>query len=84
MAAEAEAVRHGDVDLLFLRFVGRVVEVARWVGVVEVDRRRARGCPGVAIRLMISSTPPLAPSKWPSWLLVLEMLSLFAWSSKTP
>ena len=27
--------------------------------------------------------PPLAPSVWPSWLFVLEIISRFAWSPKT-
>ena len=32
---------------------------------------------------MISSTPPEAPSRWPSWLLVLEIWSLAGWGPKT-
>ena len=31
----------------------------------------------------INSTPPLAPSRWPNWLLVLETLTLWACSLKT-
>ena len=37
----------------------------------------------IASRQKISSTPPLAPSRWPNWLFVLEMLTLQAWSWKT-
>ena len=40
LAAEAEAVRERDVDLLAAGLVGDVVEVAVVAGVVEVDRRR--------------------------------------------
>ena len=41
MAAEAEAVAHDGVDLPLLRRLGRVVEIARWIGRIEIDRRRA-------------------------------------------
>ena len=82
VAAEAEAVRHDDVDLRLARLVRRVVEIATFVGIVEVDRRRNRGCRAAPSRLSTSSTPPLAPSRWPSWLLVLEMLTFLAWSPK--
>ena len=36
-----------------------------------------------ALTVTTSSTPPLAPSEWPSWLLVLEMLTFWACSPKT-
>src|SRR5216684_3393585 len=38
--AEAERVRQRHLDVGFARLVGHVVEVALWVGLVEVDRGR--------------------------------------------
>ena len=75
MAAEAEAVGHHVVDACFAGDVGDVVEVATFAGIVEVDRR-GRTPVWMARAKMISSTPPEAPSRWPSWLLVLETGSL--------
>src|SRR5437867_3211632 len=37
----------------------------------------------IAIAVAMSSTPPLAPSRWPIMLLVLLIASLRAWSPKT-
>ena len=40
VAAEAEAVGHGDGDIPFPRVVGRVIQVAERVGIFQVDRGR--------------------------------------------
>ena len=70
-------------SLPLARRVRRVVQIARRVGRRVVDRRRADAVAAAPSCRATSSTPPLAPSRWPSWLLVLEMLTLWAWSPKT-
>ena len=83
MAAEAEAVGHDAIDPGLAGDVGDVVEVAALVGVVEVDRRRQDAACAIARAEATSSTPPEAPSRWPSWLLVLETWSRLACGPKT-
>ena len=40
VATEAEAIVHGGGDHALDRFDGRVIEIAIWVWVDQVDRRR--------------------------------------------
>ena len=82
MAAEAEAVGHHVVDADLAGDVRDVVEVASLAGVVEVDRGRKHAV-WIASAEATSSTPPEAPRRWPSSLLVLETWSFLAWGPKT-
>ena len=77
MAAEAEAVAHRNRDLAFAGWLRRVVQIAVGIGRLQVDRRAVPRCCWMALTVTTNSMPPLAPSECPSWLLVLEMLSLW-------
>ena len=66
MPAEAEAVRQHHVGVApRAATFGHVVEVARRVGRVEVDRRRQEAAPGAPARRSTASVAPAAPSMWP-------------------
>ena len=84
VAAEAEAVAHGHVDFALAGLVGRVVEIAVGIGRLVVDRRRDHAVVRCARTSDTSSTPPLAPSRWPSWLLVLEIAQLAGRGRRRP
>ncbi len=56
--------------------VGRVVQVAFGIGIVEIDRRRDDAVAHRQHRRRPTPRRRWRPSRWPNWLLVLEMLSL--------